>query len=114
MDRLLAGQATASNYSLTVALAVGAGVHRMTLMQRHSDLKIEFYERIRTETQQMPEMEKRPRRTVTRLKSTISNQREEIAEIRQLVTNLTLVSTVVMQREESAADNVVPFRPPLT
>lgn len=62
----------------------------------------------------MPETEKRLRETVTRLKSTISNQREEIAELRQLVTNLTLANAVHIQREESAADNVVPFRPPLT
>jgi hypothetical protein len=53
MDRLLAGQATASNGSLTVvALAVEAGVHRMTLLRRHADLKNEFYERVRTETRQ--------------------------------------------------------------
>ncbi|MFC9754798.1 hypothetical protein [Streptomyces sp. NPDC056921] len=47
MDRLLAEQATASDGSLTVvALAVEAGVHRMALMKRHADLKIEFCERI--------------------------------------------------------------------
>ncbi|MET8746623.1 hypothetical protein [Streptomyces sp. NPDC004728] len=108
MGRLLAGQATASNGSLTVE----AGVHRMALMKRHADLKIEFYERIPTETRQTPETEKPLRRTVTRLKSNISNQREEIAELRQLVTNLTLASAVLIQREESAADNVIPFPPP--
>ncbi|WP_436740490.1 hypothetical protein [Streptomyces sp. BBFR102] len=44
MDRLLTGQATVSNGSLTVAaLAVEAGVHRMALMKRHADLKNEFY-----------------------------------------------------------------------
>ena len=48
MDRLLAGQATASNGSLTIAaLAVEADVHRMALMKRHADLKNEFYERVR-------------------------------------------------------------------
>ncbi|AXE82153.1 hypothetical protein [Streptomyces atratus] len=99
---------------VAAALAVEAGVHRMALMKRHADLKIEFYERIRTETQQIPETEKRLRQTVTRLKSTVSNQREEIAGLRQSVTNLTLASAVLIRREESAADNVVPFRPPLT
>lgn len=112
MDRLLAGQVTASNGSLTLALAVEAGVHRMALMKRHADLKIDFYEHMPIETQQMPETEKPLRRTVTRLKSTISNQREEITELRQLVTILTLASAVLIQREESAADNVVPFPPP--
>jgi hypothetical protein len=56
MDRLLTGQATVSNGSLTVvALAIEAGVHRMALMKRHSDLRAEFYARVRAETQQIPE-----------------------------------------------------------
>ncbi len=55
MDRLLAGQATASNGSLTVvALAAEADVHRMALLKRHVDLKNEFYERVRTETRTSP------------------------------------------------------------
>lgn len=68
MDRLLAGHATASNNSLTVvALAAEAGVHRMAVMRRHADLKNEFYERVRTETQQVPEPERRLRETVAKL-----------------------------------------------
>lgn len=62
----------------------------------------------------MAETEKRTRRTVTRVKSTVSNQREEIAEHRRPVTNLTLASAVLIEREMPATDNVVPFRPPLT
>ncbi|MFF8196241.1 hypothetical protein ACF05L_36475 [Streptomyces bobili] len=43
MDRLLAGQHTASNGSLTItALGVEADVHRMALMKRHADLKDEL------------------------------------------------------------------------
>ncbi|MFH8939565.1 hypothetical protein [Streptomyces griseosporeus] len=69
MNRLLAGQATTSNGSLTVvALAAEAGVHRMALLKRHADLKIEFYERVRNETQQMPEVERRLRDTVIKLR----------------------------------------------
>ncbi|WP_436800909.1 hypothetical protein [Streptomyces avermitilis] len=50
MDRLLAGQAAASNGSLTVkALAEEAGVHRMALLKRHADLKNAFYERVRND-----------------------------------------------------------------
>jgi hypothetical protein len=53
-DRLLAGQATASDGALTVvALAAEAGVHRMALIKRHADLKNEFYQRVRTGTQQI-------------------------------------------------------------
>lgn len=59
MDRLLTGQATTSNGSLTVvALAAEADVHRMALLKRHVDLKNEFYERVRAETHQVPEAEK--------------------------------------------------------
>lgn len=69
MDRLLAGQPTCSNGSLTVvALAAEAGVHRMALQKRHADLKEEFYARVRTETHQTPEVERRLRKEVARLK----------------------------------------------
>ncbi|GAB2879532.1 hypothetical protein GCM10027074_54800 [Streptomyces deserti] len=88
MDRLLAGQAIASDGSLTiVALAAEAGVDRMALMKRHADLKNEFSERVRHETRQVPEPEKRLRETVAKLKKTIANQNAEIEELRQLVTN---------------------------
>ncbi|MFD9332935.1 hypothetical protein ACFWBF_00705 [Streptomyces sp. NPDC060028] len=122
MDRLLAGQATASNGSLTVvALAAEAGVHRMALMKRHSDLKNEFYERVRSETQQIPEPEKRLRETVAKLKKTITNQNTELEELRQLVTRLTLANAVLTTQGKEASpeavpapapDNVVPLRPP--
>lgn len=117
MDRLLAGGATASNGSLTVvALAAEAGVHRMALLRRHTDLKNEFYERVRTETRQVPEPEKRLRETVTKLKETVARQKAEIEELRQLVARLTLASAVLLQDDDEqaqgapAAGNVVPLR----
>ncbi|MCX4573180.1 hypothetical protein OHB41_08290 [Streptomyces sp. NBC_01571] len=119
MDRLLNGQPTVSSGSLTiVALAVEADVHRMALMKRHADLKNEFYERVRTETKQMPESEKRLRETVSKLKKTPANKEAELQELRQQVTLLTLASAVLTREKESesepspVADNVVPFRPP--
>ncbi|MFC4606918.1 hypothetical protein ACFO9E_03645 [Streptomyces maoxianensis] len=118
MDRLLTGQATASNGSLTVvALAVEADVHRMALLKRHVDLKNEFYARVRKETRQVPESEKRLRDNVTKLKKTITNQKTEIEELRQQVTRLTLASAALTQESDRQAerppvsDNVVPFRP---
>ncbi|MGO4634965.1 hypothetical protein AB4225_29160 [Streptomyces sp. 2RAF24] len=96
IDRLLAGQATVSNGSLTAAaLAVEAGVHRMALMKRHADLKNDFYERVRTETGQTPEPEKRLRQTITRLKQTITEQSAEIHALRQQVIRLTLAAAVL-------------------
>ncbi|EMF56529.1 MULTISPECIES: hypothetical protein [Streptomyces] len=118
MDRLLAGQATTSNGSLTVvALAVEAGVHRMALQRRHADLKNEFYERVRNETQQIPETERRLRETVTKLRKTLANKEAELEELRQRVTLLTLAGAVLTQKKDPtpepppAPDNVVPFRP---
>ncbi|MFD8883081.1 hypothetical protein ACFV0H_11195 [Streptomyces erythrochromogenes] len=118
MDRLLNGQATASNGSLTVvALAAEAGAHCTALVKRHADLKNEFYERVRKETKQVPETEKRLRETVAKLKKTISNQNEELEELRQLVTRLTLASAVLTEEQRPApdpvpaSDNVIPFRP---
>ncbi|MEU9987688.1 hypothetical protein AB0E10_12925 [Streptomyces sp. NPDC048045] len=118
MDRLLAGQATASNGSLTVvALAAESGVHRMALQKRHADLKNAFYERVRNETQQVPEPEKQLRATVAKLRKTILNQKDEIEELRELVTRLTLASAVLTQpvrastEAEPVLDNVTPFRP---
>ncbi|MEV6311492.1 hypothetical protein AB0M10_23160 [Streptomyces sp. NPDC051840] len=120
MDRLLAGQATTSNGSLTVkALAEEAGVHRMALLKRHGDLKNEFYGRVRAETTQIPESEKRLRQTVSKLKKTVSNQKTEIDDLRQQVTSLALASAVLIDGQGTppapsplptdARDNVIPF-----
>jgi len=118
-DRLLAGQPAAYDGALTItALAAEAGVHRMALMKRHVDLKNEFYERVRAETRQVPETEKRLRETVTKLKKTIANQRTEIEELRRQVTRLALASAVLTQENDRQAghalepDNVVLFCPP--
>jgi len=121
MDRLLAGQATASNGSLTVvALATEAGVHRMAIMRRHADLKNEFYERVRTETHQVPEPERRLRETVANLKKTLANKEAELEELRQLISTLTLASAVLTQETNTpteaapapAPGNVIYLRPP--
>jgi septin family protein len=121
MDRLLTGQATASDGSLTAkALAAEAGVHRMALMKRHVDLKNLFYERVRKESPQVPETEKRLRETLNQLRETVQKQNAEIHKLRQQVTQLTLASAVLTQRAgtapqvTAAADNVVPLRPPIT
>ncbi|MFJ4917457.1 hypothetical protein [Streptomyces sp. NPDC088726] len=121
MDRLLAGQPTASNGSLTiVALAAESGVHRMALQKRHADLKNEFYERVRTETQQVPEPEKQLRATVAKLRKSLADKETQLKELRQLVTHLTLASAVLTQKRGTPPppepgpipDNVVLFRPP--
>ncbi|RDL08272.1 hypothetical protein DER30_1615 [Streptomyces sp. HB202] len=123
MDRLLAGQATVSNGSMTVAaLAAEAGVHRMALYKRHADLKNEFEDRVRTDTKQVPETEKQLRQTISKLKKTVSNQKSEIDDLRQRVTQLAMASAVLVAGQGApptpdpspagALDNVVPFRLP--
>ncbi|MQS36811.1 hypothetical protein [Streptomyces katsurahamanus] len=120
MDRLLTGQATGSDGSLTAkALAAEAGVHRMALMKRHADLKTIFYQRVRTETAQVPESEKKLRATVARLRQTVKDQNTEIEELRQRVTQLTLAAAVLTQTETSPCpspaqfpDNVVRLQVP--
>ncbi|MER5757728.1 hypothetical protein [Streptomyces sp. NPDC002082] len=114
----MTGQATLSNGSLTAtALAVEAGVHRMALVERHADLKNEFYERVRTETRQVPEAEKRLREAVTRLKKTIADQNTEIQNLCQQITRLTLAPAVLTHDQDqpgpAAEDigNVVHLRP---
>lgn len=97
-DRLLAGQPAASDGALTItALAAEAGVHRMALMKRHADLKNEFQERVRTQTQQVTDEERQLRQTVAKLRQTVSAQREEIRSLRHQLTQLTLASAVLTQ-----------------
>jgi chromosome segregation ATPase len=88
----------------------------MALIERHADLKNEFYERVRTETQQITNEERRLRQTVAKLRRTIASQREEIRDLRHQVTQLTLAAAVLTQANAEtqaappAPDNVVPLR----
>ncbi|MFD5389756.1 hypothetical protein ACFWMG_33545 [Streptomyces sp. NPDC127074] len=117
MDRLLAGQPTCSNGSLTVvALAAEAGVHRMALQKRHADLKEEFYARVRAETHQTPEVEKRLRKEVVRLKEALKDSRAAEAESRHRAEQMVLAAAVLILRQPDSQDkpvsgNVIPLRP---
>jgi chromosome segregation ATPase len=119
IDRLLAGQATNSNGSLTVvALAAEADVSRMALLKRHADLKNEFYARVKTETTQVPETERRLRDANAKLRKTVATQKAEIERLTRLATQLTLESAVLTQQRdelhehEAEPDNIVLFPPP--
>ncbi|MFF3929937.1 hypothetical protein [Streptomyces hirsutus] len=118
MGRLLAGRPTRSNGSLTaVALAAEADVHRMALHERHADLKEEFYARVRTETHQTPEVEKRLREEVVRLKEALKEPRAAEAESRHRAEQMVLAAAVLILRTSTGQDhtalgNVVPLRLP--
>ncbi|MFG1677585.1 hypothetical protein [Micromonospora sp. NPDC049282] len=82
-------------------VAVEAGVHRPALLKRHSNLKTEFYARVRAELSQIPETEKRLEDTLARLQKTVANQAAELVELRHLVTNLALANAVLRAAPES-------------
>ncbi|MEV7616125.1 hypothetical protein [Streptomyces sp. NPDC089799] len=117
MDRLLAGQPTSSNGSLTVvALAAEAGVHRMALQKRHADLKEEFYARVRAETHQTPEVERRLRKEVVRLKEALKDSRAAEATSRHRAEQMALAAAVLLLQnpdgqDQLVTDNVIPLRP---
>jgi len=115
MERILAGIPERSNGALTVvALALEAGVPRNALTQRHTDLKNEFYQRIR-ERGAPSEDEARLRATIARLRKTIEGKNKELAQLRadvpalvRAVSQLTLEN---QQLRDMHADGgvVVPF-----
>ncbi|WP_327311958.1 hypothetical protein [Streptomyces sp. NBC_01235] len=82
MDRILSGTPEHSNGALTiVALAVESGVPRNALTQRHTDLKNEFYEKVRARGA-TPDSEQRLRKQVRRLKELRAADAEEIAQLK--------------------------------
>ena len=82
MDRILAGAPERSNGALTVvALAIEADVPRNALTQRHTDLKNEFYQRIK-ERGAANDDEARLRATIARLRQTIAGKNKELAQLR--------------------------------
>jgi len=114
MDRILAGAPERSNGALTVvALAIEADVPRNALTQRHTDLKNEFYQRVK-EHGADNEDEARLRATIARLRKTIDGKNRELAQLRadvpalvRAVSQLTLENQQL--RDARASGGVVPF-----
>ena len=108
MDRILAGAPERSDGALTVvALATEAGVPRNALTQRHTDLKDEFYQRIRDRRADNGD-EARLRATIAKLRQTIAGKNRELAQLRadvpalvRAVNQLTL--ELQQARDETAA-----------
>ncbi|MFE4514437.1 hypothetical protein ACFRMQ_09650 [Kitasatospora sp. NPDC056783] len=114
IDRLMAGQATRSDGSLTVvALAIEADVHRMALQKRHADLKETFYARARAETHQPPEAEKRLRKDVARLKANPKATRDSEARAWHRAEQIVLAAAVLTRQDQNAPrklpENVIPM-----
>ncbi|KUO15972.1 hypothetical protein [Streptomyces dysideae] len=82
MDRILRGTPERSNGALTiVALALEAGVPRNALTQRHTDLKNDFYYKVRARGR-TPDSEQRLRKQIRRLKELRAADAEEIAQLK--------------------------------
>jgi septal ring factor EnvC (AmiA/AmiB activator) len=118
MDRIFAGTAENATGALTiVALAHEAGVPRNALTQRHTDLKTEFYARVR-ERGGSSEVDDRLRATITRLKNTIANKNTELEQLRadvpalvRTISVLTLENQQLREAHDQAGSTVVPFGP---
>jgi hypothetical protein len=116
MDRILARVPERSNGALTVvALAIEAGVPRNALTQRHTDLKNEFYQRIK-EHGEGNEDEARLRATIARLRKTIEAKNRELAQLRadvpalvRAVSQLTLENHQLRDMRSGTGGSVVPF-----
>jgi hypothetical protein len=115
MDRILAGTPERSNGALTVvALAIEAGVPRNALTQRHTDLKVEFYQRIRERGADNGD-EARLRATIAQLRRTISSKNRELVQLRADVPALVrAVNQLTMENQQlrdarNGNANLVPF-----
>ena len=115
MDRILAGVPERSDGALTVvALAIEAGVPRNALTQRHTDLKNEFYQRIREHGADNGD-EARLRATIARLRKTIDAKNRELAQLRADVPALVrAVNQLTLENQQlrdarAAGGSVIPF-----
>ncbi|BEL13003.1 hypothetical protein Q0Z83_111940 [Actinoplanes sichuanensis] len=118
MHRLLGGTAQHSNGALTiVALAQEAGVPRNALIQRHLDLKADFYARVRERTGNC-EDETRLRQTISRLETILARKNTELTELRydraelvRTVNVLTLENQQLREAQQQARPTVIALRP---
>ena len=116
IDRLLNDQAKFSNGALTiVALAQEAHIPRNALTQRHTDLKNEFYQRIRERGADNGD-EARLRATVARLRKTIAGKDKELVQLPadvpalvHVVHQLTLENQQLRDMRASTGGNVISF-----
>jgi chromosome segregation ATPase len=109
MDRIQAGTPERSNGALTVvALAIEAGVPRNALTQRHTDLKDEFYQRIRERGADNGD-EAQLRATIAKLRQTIANKNRELAQLRADVPALVrAVNTLTLELQKARDELTAP------
>lgn len=116
-DRLLTGIPLRSNGALTiVGLAAEADVKRHVLTHRHTDLKDEFYAKVRAQGH-VPDSERRLRERLAQAEARLETLREENAELKTTVEGYARgVNLLTLENAELRASSqddrvVVPLRP---
>ena len=95
IDRLLAGTPLRSDGALTiVALAAEAGIKRHILTHRHTDLKEEFYARVRAQNR-IPDSEKRLRDELEATQRRLADLNEQSRQQQQTIDALARIVNVL-------------------
>jgi hypothetical protein len=95
MDRLLAGTPLRSDGALTiVALAAEAGIKRHILTHRHTDLKEEFYARVRAQDR-IPDSEKRLRDELEATQRPLADLHQQSRQQQQTIETLARIVNVL-------------------
>jgi septal ring factor EnvC (AmiA/AmiB activator) len=119
MDRLLAGTPLHSDGALTVvSLAIEAGVKRHVLTHRHTDLKDEFYARVRAQGR-IPASEQELRDELETTKQKLAQAREENRQLKASVEAFARIVNVLttendrltQQKTDQGNRTLIPFRP---
>jgi len=116
MQRIFDGTAHSSTGALTiVALAQEAGVPRNALTQRHTDLRNQFYQRVK-ERGATPDVEVRLREQVAKLKKTVANKDKELTRLRadvpalvRVINQITAENTELRETLKMPPANVIPL-----
>jgi hypothetical protein len=116
MDRLLAGTPLRSDGALTiVSLAAEADVKRYLLTHRHTDLKDEFYARVRAQDR-VPASEQELRDELRATQQKLAEAREENHQLKASVeafARIVNVLTVENDRltQQQGSKTLIPLRP---
>lgn len=104
MDRLLNGAPIRSTGALNVvALAQEAGVKRHLLTHRHTDLRDEFYDRVRAQGH-VPQSEVALRERVTTLEAAVTQLREDKTNLEAQVAYLRRINNVLEVEKATAEE----------
>ncbi|MFE7856341.1 hypothetical protein [Streptomyces sp. NPDC057403] len=118
MDRLLAGTPLRSDGALTVlSLAAEADIKRHVLTHRHTDLKDEFYARVRSQGQ-VPDSERKLRQELKETKERLTEVLEENKQLKNEAEVFTRIINVLelendqLKGQQGRTNTVIPIAGP--